>query len=483
MIEYSKMLRDPTTFAYLFLRLDNKKVELYPYQDMVLNDPHRFIYFRASNQIGKSMAFNIKAVHNLIIDHGFAHNEAIVSKSLPQSLYQMRRIKGLLNSMKYVKWSEDKGSTDNTSIITVDIKDDKGDVKYTNMLVCVPCTEGLLGYDLHSLNLDEFEYWEIDIEHFYNQIAEPRTYHTKGKIFIMSNPNGQDNFGAKLEGLVMPGGTKKFHTYVFNFLDKPGNTENDLEIAKVGKSRQEIESTLLAIRSLSDRNYFTRDEIDRSYDKDLTELKMVNQQPFFFLDVGAKHDQSVLVGGFVSPDDEKKDVNGNPFLHFYIPIIHNYPVGYPLTRTVGVQAPDEDGWHYERSVKDYILEWSKGGVNPIFGCDITGNSGMIPLFNAIGVNPIDVTFSGPQKSGMYQRFKYLMEKGLVHRIKHPDWEDQMARLLMKKSVRGYMMIHHESERDLDDCPDATAGFIYLADNPEIAEVTMQVFNKGDLNNG
>jgi hypothetical protein len=325
-------------------------------------------------------------------------------------------------------------------------------------LIIAPCTEGLLGYSLDRLYLDEFEFWDIDIKYFYNQIAEPRTYKTKGKIMIFSNPNGSESYGAELERLSYPDGTKKFHTYVFNFLDCPGNTEADLEKAKLGKSRMEIESTLLAIRSISSKNFFTADEIERSYDPTLNELKMVGQQPIFFLDIGAKHDASVLVGGYVDIDPE--DIR---FSKINIVIIHNYPVGYPLTRVAGVNVDPSDGWHYEKSVKEHLQEWSQNGIQPLFGYDVTGNEGMKALFEAIGVFGYDVVFSGPSKSGMYQRFKYFMEKGLVHRIRHEQWEYEMAHLIMKRSPRGYIYIHHETEDDLDDNCDATAGFIYIAD--------------------
>jgi len=89
---------------------------------------------------------------------------------------------------------------------------------------------------------------------------------------IFSNPNGADSYGAELEELQYNSGKRKFHTYSFNFLDKPGNTEQELEDAKAGKTRQQIESTLLAIRSLSDRSYLTSDEIEGSYDPKLQNL-------------------------------------------------------------------------------------------------------------------------------------------------------------------------------------------------------------------
>lgn len=458
--EYGNMMLDPTIFCYMQFRLDGRPLKLFPYQDLLANDPYRFKFFRAANQIGKSLFLDAKAARNLLLDHGHAHNEAIVSKSLPQSTFQMRRVKALLNSMPEINWKDVKGTTDSMSVISVDIKDQEGKVKYTNYLICAPSTEGLLGYDLHELNLDEFEFWEVDLKHFFNQIAQPRTYATKGNITIFSNPNGSDNFGAELERQTLLDGNKKWHVYVFNFLDRPGNTQDDLDLAQVGLTRQQIESTLLAIRSLSDRNYFTPEEIKGSYDPKLRDIDMLGKQPFFFLDVGAKHDQSVLVGGFIEPDDH------NPKLtHVNIPIIQCYPVGYPISRVVGSETAGDDGWTHIKSVKEYLQEYSLDGIVPIFGVDVTGNSGIVPLFETINIHPVDVTFSGPTKSGMYQRLKYFMEKGLLHRCKSEEFDYQFSHLEMKKSVRGYLMIHHENENDLDDVPDAVAGLIHLADGP------------------
>lgn len=467
---YKRLLTDVTTFACLFFQMDGQPLRLYPYQDAIINDKHRFKIFRAANQIGKSLLFDIKAAYNLIMDNGHAHNEAIVSKSLPQSIHQMRRIKSILNTTKFSGLRDQNSGTDNMSVMTFDIKDDKGVTKYSNTLICAPCTEGLLGYDLHELNLDEFEYWDIDVKYFFNQIAQPRTYTTKGNITIFSNPNGAESFVAELENQVLKKGNKKWHTYVFDYLDKPGNTLEEYDQLKHELSRQEFESTVAAIRSISSKNYFTRDEIERSYDESLNEVKMVGQQPYFFLDVGAKHDQSVLVGGFTEPYEENERLK-----KVYIPIIHVYPVGYPMSRVVGAEVDNSDGWHYEKSVKEYLQEWGMEGINPTFGVDVTGNSGIIPLFEAINVFPEDVTFSGPNKSGMYQRFKYFMEKGLLHRIKNKEWEYQAEHMEIKKGEgRGYLKIHHEREDDLDDCMDATAGLIFLSDNPEIIPTTFKV---------
>lgn len=473
-----EIIQDITMFSYLFFRVDGKPIRLYPYQDKILNDPHRFKIFRAARQIGKSLSLDIKAAYNLCVNHGHSHNESIISASLHQAGFQMRRVKALLNSANF-DWKISKGAADNTSVVTVDIKDQKDNTKvlYTNMLVVAPCTEGALGYDFHEVNLDETEYWsDVDLRYFFNQIIEPTVSATKGRLTSFSNPNGADTYIAELERQTLPDGTKKYHTYVFNFLDRPGSTQHDLDLIAAGKTRQELESQYLAIRTLSDRCFFTSNEIIDSEDKELNDMNMLGKPAFFFLDVGYTVDQSCLVGGYIETkegyDDNKGFEYNRPYIELYIPIIHLYPVGYPLSRIIGSTSETEmnDGWHQEKSVKDYLDEWKIGTSQSVFGFDATGNKGMIPLFEELRIEYKDITWTGPEKSSYWTRFKYLMEKRLLHRITHTSWEDQAKKVIATKSARGYWLINAKnkkgeggSQQEPDDCLSATAGLIAIAD--------------------
>jgi len=472
---YLKIIdEDKTMRAYMFLRINNEPLRLYDYQDLILNDPYRYKYFEASNQIGKSIALDVDATEEFTKDHGKEFNVAIVSKTLPQSTHQMRRIKQLLNSMSTIDWKEGNSGSDSMSVIEIpfhdtDRKNADGSsrIKYVNRIICCPATEAALGYDLHKVYLDEFEFWD-EPDYMYDQVLEPRTYGTGGDIIITTNPNGWDTKGGELTRLELTNGERKYHVYNFNFLDRPGNTKEMLDNAMIGKPRHVVESTLLAIRSMSDRCYFSYDEIKRSEWKEPNpELTMVNKPTFWFLDVGAKHDQSVLSGGYI-----EQDISNPELFHLYIPIIHAYPVGYPLSLVIGIENENNDGWEYQKSVKEYLAEYSLdsskfGKILPQFGIDVTGNSGISPLCEAAGIQPIDIVMSGQKKSGMYQKFKYMMEKGLIHRIKSREWEHQASKLIVKKSQRGYLMIHHETENDLDDCMDSTAGLIDIAYNTNI----------------
>lgn len=451
---------DPTMYMYFFYNIRHRW-----YQDMICSDRYRFKIMLSSNQLGKSYLLNTTRIYNFLRDHGHGHNGGIISATLDQAKYQMKRIKNILEK-GHIDWQDEKGETDNVFMISLRKYSDRKEYKYTNYLIVAPCTAGALGYDFHDLDLDEFDFWEIDTRHAYEQYLEPRTYSTKGNINIYTNPNGKSNYTYQLWNQRLADGSYKWHRYRFNYWDSPGANDTEFKLYCAGKPRTVVESTLLAIFTTAEGALFTDWEVTKSLDPNISPSNMLGKHPFFFLDVGSVHDNSVLTGGYY-----EQDVKNPDFFHIYIPIIHRYPVGYPISRTVGVQTSDQDsdGWHYEKPVREYIDEWTMdGGVVPTFGVDITGNSGILPLFQTIGIDPVDVTFSGPAKSQMYQRFKYYMEKGLLHRIHDDRWEMECRALEVKRSQRKYWMVHAPDADTRDDCPDSTAGLIHLIDpNTEI----------------
>lgn len=464
------LLDDKTIYAYANFRFDNKPLALRWYQDLLLSDRHKRILFIAANQIGKSLTLDVDAACEFSKDHDKEWVGILVSKSLDQSQFQMDRIKNLLNTGNFTYKEENTqdtktGKKDNSFQITYTFYTEDNKPMYTNRLICCPPTGSALGYPTDIMWLDEFDFWkDIDQDWFMKQIAIPRTFETGGAIKVFTNPDGQ-KYAYHLWNAKDRDGEYIWHRYNFNYWDRPGACQKDFDYKSADMTQTQIESTLLAVFSNSEKAFFNETEIKNSIKTDLTQASMFNKQVFAFMDVGAKHDQTVFMMGYVEPDEH------NPRLkHIYVPIIQEYPVGYPLTYVSGAEPPSQN-WPACKSVKDYIREWSGDGHQVMFGLDCTGNSGIVPLFKSQGMNPIDVTFTGPRKSGMYQRLKYFMEKGLFHRIKNAKFDNEFRTLEMKKSLRGFLMIHHAKEDDLDDFPDCAAGLVYLADNPDVFPVS------------
>ena len=494
---------DKSLFCYAWFKFNNKPLIPRFFQDIMLNDSHKRILFCASNQIGKSLALDIDAAVEFAKDHHHEWVGILVSKSLDQSQYQMSRIRQLLKSGNITYKEEETidsktGKKDNTTQISYTFYDDFGKPIYTNLLICCPPTGSALGYPCDRMWLDEFDFWkDINQNEFIKQIAIPRTFDTKGSIIIYTNPNGKDKYMYSLWNEKYPDTNKYvWHRYNFNFWDKPGASQEEYNENSVGMTRGQIDSTLLAVFSQSAGAFLSSQEIEEQIDQDLCEKKDqagYGKETAWFLDVGSVHDQSALIGAYISENVKEPDI---PIINaFYV---HKYPVGYPLGRLVGVENKEgiKDGWEDEAddnpSVKETLQQYSEEYNGkmflPMFGCDVTGNSGIIPLFNTAGIEPIDITFSGRKKWNMYQRYQYYTQQRYFKRcidrdsntMNGCDFSYQASKLVVKKGTNtNYRQIHHENEDDYDDTQDAVVGVIHLIENPDMPSLSYDIINHGE----
>src|SRR3990167_8591376 len=95
----SMLWRDPTIWAYACLKdNDGNPLQLYPFQDRFINDKNRFVHAHAANQIGKTLALEVKAAHHIT----FVDNSSIilVSSTEKQSIKILDEIKWLIERSK-----------------------------------------------------------------------------------------------------------------------------------------------------------------------------------------------------------------------------------------------------------------------------------------------------------------------------------------------------------------------------------------------
>ena len=467
-----ELLSDVTVWSYAFLRLEGFRLKLYPYQDLIVNDKSKRVLVAGANQTGKSLALDVLACYNLC--NNYCENTVIVSKSLPQAKFQVSRIRNLLNNSVFKSdWKSDVGDSESASLISLNVKNSKGEVVGVNRVIVAPCTEGLLGYDVHHLYPDEFDYYEVDQDYFYNRIAEPRTYSTKGNIIIFSNPNGVDKYMYKLWNQKNKSGEALWSRYRFNYLAKPGNTMEEYEELRSRKSRVDFECTVDAIFSLGASGFIDYDLVLKSYDPKLNDDNCtIDKDCYFFLDVGVKHDKSVLTGCFIEPV-----VGSENLYEFKVFLVKVYPVGYPLSLVLGVKNGivnnDEQGWEYVESVIEVLKTHQKGGVLPVLGIDLTSNSAVKNLVEQAGVPVTEVIFSGPKKWAMYQRVKYLLEKGLLKRCRSEQLELEFRDLQVERTVRNYGKIH-AAPGGFDDIPDGIVGVVNIADPANFEQVRIDI---------
>jgi len=385
------------------------------------------------------------------------------------------------------------GKKDNTTQLSYTFYSADGKTPlYRNLLICCPHTSSALGYPVDVMWLDEFDFWEnCDQSHFMYQIAIPRTFKTKGKIKVYTNPDGKEKMMYKLWNGKDAEGNPAWHRYQFNYWDKPDANQQEFNKLIVGMSKSQIESTLLAVFTRTEGSFLSSEEISDMHDAELAQKgdsAGYGRETAWFLDVGSVHDQSVLIGGYVEQNLLVPEI---PLQKVFW--IHKYPVGYPLARVVGLDAATDsnDGWtdyvldnpSVKQVLADYGEEIEKKKYQPLFGFDATGNAGMLPLFAAAQIDAVDVTFTGKLKWHMYQRYQYYAQQRFLKRARERDsntvrgctFDYQASKLVIKKNTStSYKQIHHESEDDLDDTQDAVVGFIHLIENPDLPSLSFDI---------
>ena len=516
------LLTDPVLYAYAFFRYNNCPVQCYPYQDAILNDPHKRIDVELSNQIGKSFGLAVLAAVLFNKDHGKNIYIGLISKSKTQNSINQDAVRQFLQSTPFDLEDMEK---DNSIIMTRNIyaynpdgsakldSSGKRIVLYKIRLVCGVAGTSSLGFPFDYLFPDEFEFWENPegLQYLYDQVFKPRTFHTKGQIIIHSNPNGKNFVSEDLQERMMTreyaieqgyartvieqlfaqsDECREFHVYNFNFLDKPGNTKSMWEHEKKHTHPIIFASTMAALRTDNVAAAISESQIRDSRSKYLADAGThagKGKRCVFFLDVGHVHDQSVLTGVYLDKTTDKNTDEVKVEVHEFYK--HYYPVTYPLWRIIGIDPERvkdhainvNDGWDDRvadnPSIKDVLAEYSYDGSQPVFGADLTGNEAMYPLLNVAGVYCEPVKMSGPWKAKWYgylisllaqRRYKRGIDENWQGR-QNKNWESQARTLQIttKKSdgaKRGYALYHHETEADLDDALDSSVGALSLLDD-------------------
>jgi len=462
-----ELLQDYTIYAYAFLkdpRNSSNPLKLYPYQDIIINDPHKRIVFAAANQIGKSICLCVKALIFALNNPGTT--TLMTSRTETQSKDLIRQIKSFLRNSS-LSSKNDIGETETKTELYIrhfeykevyDIDLDKTFIKKVYLkesrIICTPATEAALGYAVDLALEDELFFYDNG-EHFHFQILQPRTYTTKGQIIIFSNPNGQQGIGWNVWN------DPFYHRYRFNFLDCPTNTQEEFDVLCKGLTREQIDSTLLAIFTSPEGGFLTLAERKDMQENRSSILPSVITQPIYiFFDWAKSRDRTVRVIGVPIRKNESDWSD-----EVYIYEMKEYPHGTPYTEIIDVDLKELVNLIGPQNIA--MVGWDNTGVGK-------GLEDFISRIEQFGVQCMPVEFSLQNKSRIYTLFKLLAEN---RRIKMPTVEvcnKQLSMLRFKTTARGLLQVHHENERDRDDFPDAITGLCSLIISPEVSPVTCEI---------
>jgi len=443
------LLKDPTIYFYAFFRDEQGfPFKLTAYQDAICNcvhdhskpvSPERFIIYKSANQIGKSCLLALMAIFHVMNKDNV--NVVMVSKSLPQSQFLLATIRQLLNNSRFSdSWKEEVEQANTTTLTII-----RQGGKVISRIICAPCGEGLLGYPVHYLYLDEADFYE-NAKTFFWKVAFPRTNKTKGQIIIFSNPNAEISRQSSLLWQLWSGDmfVRKFE---FNFLDAPWNTQEEYEKAKKSSPSYIFASTHDGQFPEDGGGFFTRKELQDVFNNDWENtLPITDKQVYIGLDFAKVNDNTTMVIGTKRPnvDDPKLDdlevryVYEFPSKTDYDKIIDRLKqvVEYYNTNFVGVAAIGFDATGVGKAIEDMML--------------------------ARGLSVIPIVFSLPNKNKMYANFKMLAEQRRIKIVKDEECEKQLAGLVfvrtrgdrMVKENVGTLTVRHATESMKDDFPDA-----------------------------
>lgn len=453
--EFFSLLQDPTIYAYGFwLNKESAPFELYSYQDMIINDPHDRILFVASNQIGKSVTLCLKAIHYAL--HNPGKTVLMCSKTLPQAKDLLREIKRLLRSST-LDYHTVVGDSDTKTEIYFQHLEVGGKSLPQSRIICVPATEAALGYPADLLLIDELAFYD-DGRYFFYQIAQPRTYATKGQIIVFSNPNGAQ--GILWDLWNAPG----WHRYNFNFLDCPRNSLKDYETLRSQLTVEEFDSTVDAKFTSPSGAFLTLDQRRRIQDENLTNtLPAVVTSPFYvFFDFAKAQDRTVrVIGSAIEKKGDDEGFNTEVLVHE----MKEYPQGTSYKDIID----DLKALLLEVGFQNIMMVgWDNTGVGK-------GLEDFIVFVENVGIMTQPVEFSLQNKSRIYTLFKLLVENDRIRMPYVPTCDQQLAALRFEKSgSKGYLRVKHQSERDRDDFPDSLSGLCSLIIAPLHVPVTCEV---------
>lgn len=464
-----KLLEDPTIYFYAFFK-DKKgnPLKLYYYQDLIINDNYKRVLFCAANQIGKSWTLCAKGLHYAL--HNPGKTVVMFSKTLPQSKDLLKTIKDFLLSSS-LDYKYDIGDSETKTEIyfrhfeEIEVYDEELKKTFTktvelaqSRIICVPATGSALGYAVDLMLIDELAFYD-DGDYFYKQIAQPRTYTTKGQIVVFSNPNGQ-------QGIFWNSwNSKVFNKYRFDFLDCPTNTQKEFDDLCEDLTQEEIDSTMLAVYTNPEGGFISVEERKAMQEERPNQLPFVVEDPLFiFFDFAKSRDRTVRSIGIPVVQGEKVGVHVFEALE--------YPQGTPYNEILD----DLDDLIKKVGVdKIAFIGWDNTGVG-------RGIEDFMNRFSEIGITLVPVEFGLEKKSAMYTLLKLLVERNMrgevglkIPRIQECD--KQFSMLRFKRTTKGYLQVHHEKEKDRDDFPDSLAGLCTLIIQPDNPPVSVTIVHE------
>jgi len=449
----SVLFKDPTVWAYATLKDDQgEPLKLWYYQDRFINDKNRFVFATASNQVGKTWAICVKALHHAI--HVPNASVLIISKSEDQAIHVLDIIKKLINQAR-IPYQELVGEIENRTELHIE-----GPNKSESILRSFAPTSGVLGFPATLELCDEINFWEKNSDltptDYYDQMLEPRTnmaknfthpFLTMGQIVFISNPNGQQGLGWRSFN-----GDSRFNNYIFNWLACPRNSLEEYIEAKNRLPPHRFASIYAAQYVSVEGGFISLEQYEKfaSYNSPL------------IIPPGSV----VFLGGDFAGEDVKGKATDWNVLYGVIQIPNKHQPLFPRIQVVyhkrfspGTKKSEiyDELEHLKGLCTIAKFAYDKVGV----GDNV--KSELIDRQIFIETQIESLTYSLPNKSEVYLNFQSLFQHGLIEGRDIPELKEQIMGLRVEQPEGSvHLKVHHKTEGVKDDEPDSLANACFAA---------------------
>ena len=442
------LLRDPTIWAYAtLLDKQDSPLLLYYYQDSFINDKNRLVLVTAANQVGKTWAVCVKALHHAL--HCLNASVMIISKSEQQAIMILDEVKWMMKRAR-IDFSERVGAIENRTELVL-----KGPKNSISVIRSFAPTTSALGFPATLLLCDEVDFWEkySDLEpvDYYDQVLEPRTNFTKnllhpfftmGQIVMITNPNGLNGLGYRsLSDL-------RFHCYFFNWLSNPSNSLTDYNEAKERLPHYRFDSIYAAVYSTPEGAFVN--PLDYELSEKFNIPLSIPRGSVLYLgmdiagtdSVSKNRDSNVLYA-------VTKDNNPHPT----ITVRHwkSWPSNTPTQKLYS---------HIQTLNQNYVvhsLTYDKVGIGEKVRNDLLQQG----ILQASQILP--QTYSVQNKTEIFVNLQNLYESKRIQAQPNSELKNQLLNLqVSQKKGSSHLKIHHKTSSGHDDHPDALANACFSA---------------------
>ena len=450
------LMRDPTIWAYGMLRFKGEPIKPYYFQDLIMNDKNRFIHVSAANQIGKTWALQMKALHHaLSVDYA---SVMLISRSEDQAKRILDNIKWMMREARIPLL--DEYSDEIANRFELHLKSPRKGISTINVF---PPTTKILGYPATLVGLDETGFWEKEINldpiEYYQQCIEPRTNATKswkhpfftmGQIISITNPNGQNGLAWWLYN------RDKYNNYKYCWLANPTNSFEEYKQAERDLPPIRFASIYAAQYMLASGGFITLDQYNR--------FKAYNTK------LVVQPGVTLFLGGDLASEEPKSK---NTDWHTLYGVIHVKNPIFPQNPRFGLVywkdfAPRTKREEYYNEIlrlknlpKVHIAKFAYDipGVGESVKRDLIGRG-------ILGEHQIEgLTYSLPNKSEVYLNMQQIFHQDMIEGCEVPKLKEQILALKVEQPVGSiHIKVHHKTEGVKDDHPDALANALYVAKN-------------------